>query len=308
MSPSGRSEEITLLRRAIGGLEAGVAPADGALRLGAGDNPHLPRRALCGEGQSALLAPRLLLGLERDEQPFWLDAALGGGLKRGALYETAPGEAGDQTAACAFALGLAIRFARAHSGAVIWVVENVALHETGAPSGPGLAEWGLDPGRLILVRAADARATLWALEEALKCQTCAAVVGELWSSARRYGQAAARRLVLAARKGGASCILLHPERTGGAIDSHGAQARFAVFAAPDPQASGRPSATPRLPTQPRFAVQVLKTRLEGGRAALSDPQARRPIVWNAKKGLFDDPLSLDLAAMPCDRTRPAKSA
>jgi len=285
MSHGDSSERLVFLRRAIARIEAGATPAG-------------PRR----EPSQA----RLPLGPAAGAQPFWLDAVLGGGLLRGALYEAAPGGPGDQGACCGFALGLAARFARSHGGAIVWVIEDFAVHEGGAPYGPGLLEWGLDPARLVLVRAADAKSALWALEEALKCPACAAVVGELWSSARHYGQTAARRLVMAARRGGAPCILTHPAQSGEAFDSHGAQARFAIFARPD--SSGGLRASRPTPAQPGFAVQILKTRLEGGRAALPDTNARRPLVWTAQEALFCDPLSFDFSARSGDRIAAARRA
>jgi protein ImuA len=285
MSRGDRSERLAFLRLAITGIEAGGTSVDAGWRASEG---------------------RLALGPAGGARPFWLDAVLGGGLLRGALYEAAPGGPGDQAACCAFALGLAARFAQNHGGAIVWVIEDFAVHEGGAPYGPGLLEWGLDPARLVLVRAADAKSALWALEEALKCPACAAVVGELWSSARGYAQTAARRLVLAARRGGAPCILTHPAQAGDAIDSHGAHARFAIFAQSDSFASLRGSRP--TPGPPGFAVQILRTRLEGGRATLPDQDAQRRIVWNPQEALFGDPLSLAVAARSYDRVHPARRA
>ena len=68
-----------------------------------------------------------------------IDAALGGGLARGALHEiAAPGEA-HLTAAAGFALGLAAR----GQARVFWIAEDMALAESGAPYGPGLEAFGL---------------------------------------------------------------------------------------------------------------------------------------------------------------------
>lgn len=285
MSQGGSSERLAFLRRAIARIEAGEAPA---------------------EKSPDPFGGRLPLGPTGETRSFWLDAVLGGGLLRGALYEAAPGCPGDEGACCAFALGLAARFARSHGGSIVWVIEDFALHEGGAPYGPGLLEWGLDPSRLVLVRAADAKSALWALEEALKCRACAAVVGELWGSARCYGLTAARRLVLAARRGGAPCILTCPAQPGAAIDSHGAHARFAIFARPG--LSSRLHAFRPLPGAPGFALQILRTRLDGGRALLPDQETKRPIVWDPQEAVFRDPLPLALAARSDDRVHPARRA
>jgi protein ImuA len=285
MSPPDPSE-LALLRRAVARIEGRGAEAF-ANPGAASDSRFSTRKAAVG---------RLPLGVRP------LDGLLGGGLKAGALYETVPGSPGDESAAAAFSLSLALRFARVRPGAVVWVIEDFARAETGTPYGPGLQEWGLDPGRLVLVRAAEAKTALWALEEALKCRSCAAVVGELWSSARRWGEVAARRLSLAAGRGGAPCILLHAAAFGGAVSSQGGQARFVVFAAPaPPDGRGRAvglgsaglgsgslgSGSLDLPGAPRFAVQVQRARLDG--ATLFDPETRRLVGWSPAAGLFHEP-------------------
>src|SRR5438067_1578931 len=92
-----------------------------------------------------------------------LEAALGGGLAAGALHEIAAAREAEIPAATGFALILAAR----HPGPVVWIAEDMALAENGAPYGPGLDELGLAPERLIAVTAAKSRDVLWAMEEAL---------------------------------------------------------------------------------------------------------------------------------------------
>ena len=152
MSPGDKAERMAHLRSAIAGLEAHPGPAR------AGAPPRLS------------VAPAL-------------DPALGGGLSGDALHEIAPAQAGDGAAAIGFALALAARFVAAspRSSAALLISEDFCARETGALYGPGLAAHGLSLDRLILVRAPDARALLWAMEEALKSGALAAVVGEMWS-------------------------------------------------------------------------------------------------------------------------------
>ena len=64
-----------------------------------------------------------------------IDAALGGGLARGALHEIAAVSEAHLAAATGFALGLA---AHAPSRRFVWLAEDMALAESGAPYGPGL--------------------------------------------------------------------------------------------------------------------------------------------------------------------------
>ena len=146
-------------------------------------------------GHASARAP-LLLPLTRA-----LDAALGGGLAGDGLHEIAPAQAGDGAAALGFALALATRFLAAappRANALI-ICDDFCARETGALYGPGLAALGLAMERLVIVRAPDAPALLWAMEEALKSGAPAFVIGELWGGARHYGLTASRRLLLARR-------------------------------------------------------------------------------------------------------------
>jgi protein ImuA len=161
-----------------------------------------------------------------------LDAALGGGLARGALHEiSAPGEA-HLAAATGFALGLVA----SPSSRVLWIAEDMALAESGAPYGPGLDAFGLPPERLVTVAAAHRRDLLWAMEEALRCRAVGAVIGELRHGA--IDPVAVRRLSLAAAESGALAVLL---RAAPESDTSTAATRWIVGTAPSsPVIPGRP--------------------------------------------------------------------
>ncbi len=161
------------------------------------------------------------------------DALPGGGLARGALHEIeVAGGAGREAAlgaASGFAAVLLARFAAGRgpgadrgSGAarrpVLWCQRRVDLY------GPGLAAFGLDPARLIVVRAPAPRQALWVLEEALRNRRLAAVLGEVDG----IDLAASRRLQLAARAG-TPCLLL---RRGPAPGVSAAVTRWRVGPAP----------------------------------------------------------------------------
>ena len=151
-----------------------------------------------------------------------VDLALGGGLARGALHEiSAAGEA-HLAAATGFALGVAASRAR-----LVWIAEDMALAESGAPYGPGLEVFGLLPERLLTVAAAKSRDLLWAMEEALRCRAVGAVIGELRHGA--IDPVAVRRLSLAAAQGGALALLL---RAAPPRDASTAATRWIVGAAP----------------------------------------------------------------------------
>src|SRR5215831_7904405 len=74
-----------------------------------------------------------------------IDDTLGGGFARGALHEIAAASEAHLAAATGFALGL-IAPMRAR---VCWLVEDMALAESGAPYGPGLEAFGLAPECLL---------------------------------------------------------------------------------------------------------------------------------------------------------------
>jgi protein ImuA len=124
-----------------------------------------------------------------------LDAALGGGLPR-ALHEIAAASETEIPAASLFALMLIGKAAPA--GAILWIAEDMAGVESGAPYGPGLDAIGIGPERIVTVAAPRARDVLWAMEEALRSRAPAAVVGEI----RHEGveAVAVRRLSLAAHR------------------------------------------------------------------------------------------------------------
>ena len=125
--------------------------------------------------------------------PFGIDAvdrALpGGGLALGVLHEIlgAGADEEDCAAAAGFAAGIAGRLG---SGQVLWCLKRGDLY------GPGLAEHGLDPARIVLARARRDDDILWALEEGLRSPGIAAAVGEIG----RLPMVAGRRLQLAAER------------------------------------------------------------------------------------------------------------
>ena len=174
-----------------------------------------------------------------------IDTVLGGGFMRGALHEiAAPGEA-HLAAAAGFALGLATL--SASSPRLFWIVEDMALAESGVLHGAGLDAFGLAPERLVMVSAAHRRDLLWAMEEALRCRAVDAVIGEM-----RIGgieSVVVRRLSLAAADGGALALLL---RAAPSRDASTAATRWIVGTAPSVATHG--------PGAPRFVTQLIRNR------------------------------------------------
>jgi protein ImuA len=124
----------------------------------------------------------------------------GGGLKLAAVHEVAG------SAASGFVAALAGRVAQARPGLVVWCQHRRRVRDEGGLHGPGLAAFGLDPARVLLVDGEHDDAVLWATEEALRASATAVVVGEV----ERVDLFRTRRLQLAAESGGAAGLLLRP--------------------------------------------------------------------------------------------------
>ena len=269
-----RSEEVGLLRDVIARIEDG------------------------GQGTVGLTAPgrtldRVALGAGTE-----LDKALKGGLRRGALHEVVAASSGDAPAACGFALALAARFAVAldRRGAIVWIVEDGARSETGAPYAPGLFSHGIDPARLVVVETASGQESLWATEEALKCRGVAAVVTEVWRL-KPYDLAASRRLVLAAGKSGTPGLMVLAGAAGSAANlSSAARTRFEVKACPGRRTASADNRTP-LPGCAAWEVRIARIRAgPHGGAPAQDQDRFWPILWDHKEAVFCNALPLPVSA------------
>lgn len=147
-------------------------------------------------------APRLALGCEA------VDAALSGGLARGAVHDVLAATEGDAGAALGFALGLLARL----EGPFLVIEETLAGLEQGLAHGPGLACFGLDPAKGLFVRAKDASALLLSAEEGASCRALAGVLAVLRGGEKAYDLTASRRLALAAGRSGVTVVMLLPAR------------------------------------------------------------------------------------------------
>jgi protein ImuA len=181
----------------------------------------------------------------------------GGGLPLGAVHEIL-GRGGDEedgAAAAGFAAGILARVgAGAGSGPVLWCLPRPDLY------GPGLAEHGLDPARLVIVAVPRDGDLLWAMEEGLRPGSgLVAVVGEIG----RLPMVASRRLQLAAEHSGIIALVLRRWRNGTAAAAErgrpsAAVTRWRVAALPSRPVAGRPGIG-----VPQWRVELLRCR--GGR-------------------------------------------
>lgn len=124
------------------------------------------------------------------------------------LHEIGPAAPGAEPAALGFTLALAAQWAG--PGGVFWAGEEAAFAEEGAPYPRGLAQYGLDLERLIVIRAKKREDALWATEQALAA-TGAIVICALGAQGKALDLKASRRLLLFAERARARCLLLMPE-------------------------------------------------------------------------------------------------
>lgn len=158
------------------------------------------RQALTRAPLHDRLEPRAGLGVAP------VDAALGGGLVRGALHEVHAAVEADAVAASGFALGLAARCAGEQP--ILWVREDNADREMGGLYAPGIAALGFDPARLSLMRARNCESALRATGEAVRCTGFGAVMMTLWGEAQLLDLTASRRLLLAAETSGVPLLII----------------------------------------------------------------------------------------------------
>lgn len=181
------------------------------------------------------------------------------------LHEFGPADPGAEPAAIGLALSLAALWA--DKPGVIWAGEEGVFAEDGAPYPPGLAQFGLDPAKLIIVRAAKRDECLWATEQALSARG-AVVICALGGRGKPLDLKATRRLLLFAERNGAKCLLVRP-----LADASAAWTRWRVA----PTVS---DAEPRELGRPAYAIEL--TRSRAGPAG-----ARFIIEWDAHARRFE---------------------
>lgn len=187
------------------------------------------------------------------------------GLPRAGLHEI---DTADTSAAAAgFCAMVLARLAEA-TGVVAWCRRGRGLH------GPGLAAFGLDPARLIVVRARKDTDVFWAMEEGLRNAALVAMVGEI----HKATPTALRRLQLAAENGGVTALLLRPLRA--ATTATPAITRWRVGATAN--AATVPTDRNAL-VRPRWHVELQKCK--SGACGLKAPEPAAgnldlPITWH----------------------------
>ena len=216
------------------------------------------------------------------------DGALQGGLARAAIHEVfCEGRHGP--AATGFVMGLAGRVSAQRP--LLWVRQDFSEREAGALSMHGLAELGLDPRRVVTVRAADVESALRTSADALACDALGAVVLELWGDTRQFDLVASRKLTLAAQSSGVTGLLL---RMAAQPLPSTAETRWMLRAAHSP-----PGTLRDVCGTPRFDAELLRNR--------HGPCGRWIMEWKCDECQFSEPSSYPqpVAAAPAHRSDPA---
>jgi protein ImuA len=151
----------------------------------------------------------------------------GPGLACGVLNEMAAAAHGDRPAAFGFVFAVTAAALRARAGPAVLIAAQRALMDFGTPYGHGLAQLGLDVGRLLIVETRTDQDALWALEDALRSDACPAMVAGVVTGSPDL--TTSRRLNLAAAAHATPLVLL---RTPIASGTSAAATRWRIAAAP----------------------------------------------------------------------------
>ena len=224
------------------------------------------------------------------------DASLQGGLALAAVHEVFA-EGRQSAAATGFIAGLAGRAVARRP--LLWIRQDFAELESGALSMSGLAELGLDPRRVVTVRAADVDAALRTAADALACDALGAVVLEVWGETRQLDLVASRKLTLAAQASGVTGLLL---RVAAEPAPSTAETRWIVRAAHSPPTAASMPAAFSMPAAPGnawgaplFDAQLVRNR--------HGPVGRWIMEWKCDECLFEKPAAYPqpVAAAPAHR-------
>jgi protein ImuA len=213
-----------------------------------------------------------------------VDDALGGGLNRAALHEIHAPWA-DWSSAAGF--GLAMAWRASPQRPLLWARPDFLDDEAGRLNGIGLAEFGVDPALLSLVRGRDAQAVLRAGVEAARCKSLGAVLIEVSGAPRVLNLTATLRLARAAEKSGVTLFLLRVglEDAQTILPPSAAASRWLTRACPSRAlAANAPGAS-------GFEITLLRHR--GGAAERS-----WRLEWLRDQSLFHHISKADDAALP----------
>ena len=151
----------------------------------------------------------------------------GPGLACGVLHEMAAADHGDRPAAFGFLFALTAAALASRPGPAVLVATRRALLDFGRPCGHGLAQLGLDVGRLLIVETSTDKDALWTIEDAVRSEARPAMVAG--AICGNLDLTSSRRLNLAAAAHATPLVLL---RASIAAGTSAAATRWRIAAAP----------------------------------------------------------------------------
>jgi protein ImuA len=183
------------------------------------------------------------------------DALPNGSFPLGAVHEFLSGQAEDAAATCGFIAGLLAPL-MGTNGTALWISCSRTLFP------PALQSFGIRPDRIIFIDLKNEKHILWAMEEALKCGSLTAVVGEM----REITFTASRRLQLAVEQSQVTGFILrhHPRK----VDPTACVSRWKITPLPSkPVGNGTADDLPGIGF-PQWRVELM--RIRNGKSGMWD--------------------------------------
>ena len=171
-----------------------------------------------------------------------LDAFPGSVFPCGAIHEFCCNQHEEAAATTGFMAGLLTAFMK-KGGAIIWISSSLSIFP------PALISFGIMPEQVIFIDLQKEKDVLWAMEEALKCDSLAAVVAEV----QELGFIASRRLQLTVEESRVTGFVIR--RSAKRMNTTASITRWNITSLPGDLPAGLPGVG-----FPRWKVELLKVR------------------------------------------------
>lgn len=256
--------------------------------LHAHDNARV--KAILPDALNAQLMPASRLLSENqttaDEE---LSYILENGLEPGFLHELRCKQSRDAGALAGFVFGLLTRMKQRKTKPVLWITAPFADTANMSLFPQGLANWGFDPARLVIVRPLTFMQALWAADEAAKCSDLAAIILHIEGHPKALDMTATRRLSLRASESGTTSLIL---RQSGEEEATAATTRWCIT----PHSSCDPFSEPVDAAGQDIGFSTVFSHLERNRQGST---RSTPLTWNHQIRGFRH-----VATQDTDTTRP----
>lgn len=199
-----------------------------------------------------------------------LTSIIKNGLEPGVLHELRCRQSRDAGALAGFAFGLLSRMMQRKTKPVLWISAPFADTSNMTLFPQGLANWGFDPARLVLVQPLTFMQALWAADEAAKCTDLAAIVLHIEGHPKALDMTATRRLSLRASESGTTSVIL---RQSGEEEATAATTRWCI--APHPSHISR--SEPVDATGQNVGFSAISSHLERNRQGATSSAS---LIWN----------------------------